>query len=358
MHAQTQQYYRILISRMKFIGDVVLTTPIIRSVRNACPGAFIAYMGEKNAVSLLDHNPFLNEIIAFDFGRPTVFEQSRVALHLRRREFDLAIDLYGNPRSALLTAISGARVRVGPARKGRGRFYTVQVKDDEFPKTAVEFHNRFIEAAGIEPSADRTEIFLTEDEKREARIYLQWFNRDQNPIDLARPIVGIHPGATWPAKKWLAERFSALADHIAAKLGAQVLVTAGPDDGETVKAVVGHTFSNVTVFNNLPLRQLAAIISHCSVFVSNDAAPMHIAAAVGTPTIGLFGPGEENIWFPYSGDEGHHALRREVACHPCHLDFCNRPGDQYMECMKLLTHLDVFVAVEKALHVRRGGRNH
>jgi ADP-heptose:LPS heptosyltransferase len=154
------------------------------------------------------------------------------------------------------------------------------------------------------------------------------------------------------------ERFGELAGSIASKLGARVLITAGPNDGETVKVVVGHAVPNVTVLNNLPLRQIAAIISHCSVFVSNDAAPMHIAAAVGTPTIGLFGSGEDHIWFPYSQGEGHLALRKDVPCHPCHLDYCTRHGDGYMECMKLLSVQEVFAAVERALHLSRGNVSH
>ena len=91
------------------------------------------------------------------------------------------------------------------------------------------------------------------------------------------------------------------------------------------------------------------MISCCSVFVSNDAGPMHIAAALGVPTIGIFGPGEDFVWFPYDPSAGHTPLRKDVPCHPCHLDFCNRAGDGYMECMKLLAVSDVFAAVERAL---------
>ncbi len=344
--------HRILLTRMKFIGDVVLTTPIIRSVRHAFPGAYIAYLGEKNAVSLLEHNPSLDEIIPFDFSRPTIIEQPRVAWLLRRRKFDLAIDLFGNPRSALLTYLSGARVRIGPQRKGRGRLYTHPVADDGTAKTAVEFHNQFLRAIGIEPTAFRPEIFLTDDEKREARIYLQWLDYEHAPLDLLRPIIGIHPGATWPAKRWLPERFGELADVLAAKLRAQILVTAGPNDDDAVAGMLKHSFVSVKVLRNLPLRQLAAVLSHCAAYVANDNGTMHIAAAVGTPTIGLFGPGEENIWFPYSAEEGHVALRRDVPCHPCHFDFCNRSGDGYMECMKLLTTEDVVAAVRRALALR------
>jgi ADP-heptose:LPS heptosyltransferase len=83
--------------------------------------------------------------------------------------------------------------------------------------------------------------------------------------------------------------------------------------------------------------------------VANDAGPMHIAVAVGTPTIGIFGPGEEDIWFPYDSADGHRALRKDVPCHPCHLDFCDRQGDGYMECMNLLSVDEVLHAIKSLL---------
>jgi len=342
-------YRRILITRLRFIGDIVLTTPVIRSVRAACPDAYIAYMGERGAVALLEENPFLDEIIPYDYGRPGLLEQARVGWILKTKRFDLAVDLFGNPRSALLTRLSGARVRVGPDKRERGRLYTVRVEDDGKPKTAVEFHNRYIAAAGIPPVAREPELFLTADEKRDARSYLRWACGDGRPLDGARPLIGMHPGATWPAKKWLPERFAALADMLRSKLGAHVIITSGPGDGDAVAAVERHAVSAPTRLNVLPLRQLAAVIAQCRVFIANDAGPMHIAAALGVPTIGLFGPGEESIWFPYDAARGHTPLRRDVSCHPCHLDFCNRTGEGYMECMKLLPVADVFAAVERAV---------
>jgi ADP-heptose:LPS heptosyltransferase len=248
--------------------------------------------------------------------------------------------------------MSGAVKRIGPERKGRGRLYTRTVVDDGLPKTAVEFHNQYIRAAGIEPSAYDTEIFLTDDEKREARIYLQWLDQE-HPLDPSRPLIGIHPGATWPAKKWLPERFGQLADLIRARLGAEVILTGGPGDGETVSQVMRGSFAGIRVLTALPLRQLAAVIGRCAVYVSNDAGPMHIAAALGVPTIGLFGPGEENIWFPYDPAKGHIALRRDVPCHPCHLDTCNRAGELNMECMKLLSVEEVFREVEARFRTAR-----
>jgi ADP-heptose:LPS heptosyltransferase len=229
------------------------------------------------------------------------------------------------------------------------------VNDDGTPKTAIEFHNQFIRAVGIESTSARTEIVLTDAERREARIYLQWVDHDSNPLDMTRPIIGIHPGATWPAKKWLPDRFGELADMLVAKLGVQVIMVAGQHEGDAVNVILKQSFSNIKVFTGLPLRQLAAIIARCSLFIGNDAGPMHIAAAVGTPTIGLFGPGEEDIWFPYTAGDGHIALRKDVPCHPCHLDFCNRQGNGFMECMKLLTVGEVFDAATRSLRVKAGG---
>lgn len=341
-------FSRILLTRMKYIGDVVLTTPIIRSVRNAHPNAYIAYLGERNAVSLLEHNPYLDEIIPFDFSRPTILEQPRVISHLRQRKFDLTVDFFNNPRSALLTRLSGAGTRVGAhSRSVRGKFYTVQVKDDGKPKTAIQFHNQLIEAMGIVPVSSKTEIFLTDHEMKVAHAVLGQDKREPN-----KPIICIHPGATWPAKKWIPERFGELANLLVSKLGVQVILLSGPNDGESVNDAVKHLVSDIKILHNLPLRQLAAIIGCCALFVGNDAGPMHIAAAVGTPTIGLFGPGEENIWFPYAVKDGHVALRKDVPCHPCHLDFCNREGEGYMECMKRLATEDVFDAVAKSLQTK------
>jgi lipopolysaccharide heptosyltransferase II len=343
------RYRRILITRMRFIGDIVLTTPVIRSVRAACPDAHIAFMGERDAVALLEQNPFLDEIIPYSYDHPAFLEQSRVALLLRYRRFDLAVDLFGNPRSAVLTWLSGARVRVGPDKRGRGKLYTLRVADDGTAKTAVEFHNRYIAAAGIPPVASKTELFLSAEEKLAAADLLRrsftW--REQPPGE--RPLVGIHPGATWPAKKWLPERFAELADAVRSDLSADVIITQGPGDAGTVSALRSRSLSHPSVLGILPLRWLAAVISHCSAFVSNDAGPMHIAAALGVPTVGIFGPGEESIWFPYDRSLGHMPLRRNVPCHPCHLDVCNRGGAQYMECMKLLSVADVFAAVRRAV---------
>lgn len=342
-------FERILISRMKFIGDVVLTTPVIRALREKFPSAHIAYLADKQAVSLLERNPYLNELIPYDFSRPGIVEQPRVIRRLRKGRFDVFIDLFCNPRTALLARASGAPVRIGKEVRGRGRLYTHRILDDGKPKTAIEYDYQYVKGLGVDPSHRRTEIFLSEDEKREAGIYLRWLD-----IDPEKPIVGLHPGATWPAKMWPAERFADLIDLLKAKLDLQVVVTRGPREDAIIEKISRLAVGSAIFLNALPLRQLAGVLSLFRVYVANDSGPMHMAVAVGTKTVGIFGPGEENIWFPYTppyyeASDGHIALRKDVPCHPCHLDLCNRPDDEYMECMKLLSVKEVFEAVRARL---------
>ncbi len=334
-----KEYRRILLTRLRFIGDVVLTTPIIRSVRTACPSSYIAFLGDRRAVALLEHNPAVDRIIPYDFSKPSAIEQARIGWDLRHERFDLAIDMFNNPRSALLCCATGAETRVGLERPGRRWAYTLRVKDDGVPKSPIQFHNQFLRAAGIEPTATKTEIFLTSEERESAREYLP---------DGDGPLVGIHPGASWPAKRWDAERFGELAD-ILAGAGMRVVVFGAPGDSMTVQRVIEATSSVPHVLPAANLRHLAAMISHCRCFVCNDAGPMHIAAALDVPTVAIFGPGEENIWFPYDRALGHVALRKDVPCHPCHKDFCPRTGNGYMECMNLLPVGEVARAVERAV---------
>ena len=339
----SQNFRRILLTRLRFIGDVVLTTPVIHALRNAYPDAHIAFLGDKEAISLLEHNPDLNEIIPFDFEKG-LFSRLLLLKSLHGGKFDLVVDLFSNPRSALLTYATGARMRIGLDGRSRSRLYTHRIKDDGIPKTVIEAYFQFLRGLDIKPSSLETKIYLTEDEKREARIYLHWLG-----IEVDQPIMGLHPGASWPAKVWPSDRFADLADRIAAKHNAQVLVTQGPKDREIVAEVSKKCVTNVKILDILPIRQLAAVLSHVAVYVANDSGPMHVAVAVGTKTIGIFGPGEENIWFPYSSSKGHLALRKDVWCHPCHLDFCDKVGDGYMKCMKLLEVNEVFEKVKQRL---------
>ena len=339
-----QSINRICLARMKYIGDIVLTTPAIHALRDKFPSAYIAYLGDKKAVSLLDHNPYLDEIIPYDFSKPDLTEQIKIILQLRKRKFDVFIDLFSNPRSAILARASGAPMRIGKDVKGRGALFTHRMPDAGSLTSAIEYHYHYLKPLGIEPTHRDTQIFLTDDERREARIFLK-----HQGVDVGRSIVAIHPGATWPNKAWLKERFAELVDLLRAKLSVEVLLSPGPDDAGLMDAILRGCSGSEHLLPVLPVRQLAAVLAQCAVFVSNYCGPMHIGVGVGTKTIGIFGPEPVEVWFPYSENDGHKALFKKIECSPCRVTSCFREGEHFLECMKLISVAEVFEAVRKRL---------
>ncbi len=336
---------KILVSRLKFIGDIVLTTPVVEVLRERFPDAEIHYLGDKTGVELLKGNPCLNRIIPYDFAAPSAIEQLNVSRLLRKERYDIAIDLFGNPRSALVIYLSGARTRIGGNFGWRGKTYThpMTIRDR---MTSVEFHLKYLSPLGIDEKFRRPKIYLADSERSDARGYLEKLG-----LISEKPIVGLHIGATWPAKVWPARNFARLADLASEWLGAQVVVTHGPKDGKYLREFASAVHSRYIDLPPSPLRTLAGVISCCDIYVSNDAAPMHISAAVGTPTVGIFGPGDPDIWFPYEKELGHTALKRDIDC--CHKDFCDLSGDDNLRCMKLIKPEDVYEILESTLKNRK-----
>lgn len=335
---------RILLTRMKYIGDVVLTTPIIRALRDAYPKAHIAYLGDAKAVSLLRNNPYLDEIIPFDFTKDGLLYQASMYWKMFRGNYDLTIDLYSNPRSALMTYATRAAVRIGGDTRGRGRLYTIRVGDDGSLKSAVLHHYQSLKPLGIVPTHTRTEIFLEQSEIAAAVDVLRSIGADGS-----RPIVALHPGATWPNKVWLKEHFRGLIDRLISETECDIILSPGPKDGALMDYLKGNHQHRVYPLPLLPVRELAAVLSRCRVFVANDCGPMHIGVAVGTKTIGIFGPEPIEIWFPYDRNEGHLPMFRKLECSPCRTTACHREGEGFMECMKTITVDDVFRAVKERL---------
>ena len=332
--------HRILVSRLRFMGDVILTTPMLHTLREAFPRAHITYLAEKPYQTLLENHPTVNFTLGVNYKDRVGY--MRLIYKLMRSKYDLAFDLFGNPRSALLIWLSGAPYRIGGDFRGRRRFYTHKIQDDGKTKSSVAFHMRYLSPLGIQTSPVDPYLVVTPEEKQQAELFLK-----NKGYDTQQPIIAIHPGASWPAKKWLPERFAALANRIVSELGAQVFFNINPGDEETIGQVVPHCEFRVPDPEILPLRELAAVLNLCDLVISNDCGPMHVAPAVGTRTIGIFGPGEPEIWFPYSLEKGHRFIQHEIDCSRCHQDFCDK-----MDCMKAIRVEEVFQTVRELWQAR------
>ncbi len=327
----------ILVSRLRFLGDIILTTPLLNGLRQAYPDAKITYLAEEPYIRILDHHPDVDTPLGF--ARGNTAQAWGIIRHLLTRRFDIAIDLFGNPRSALLTFLSRAKIRIGGDFRMRKHFYTHPISSPEANSSSIDFHLAYLQPLDIEFKKRNPYLAISKAEQQWAKSYLH--ETGYNPD---KTIVGLHPGATWPAKRWMPQRFAHLADRLREQ-GHQVIFTMGPNEESILKEVFKHSTETFTHPELLTLRQLAALISMLTAYVSNDCGPMHIGPAVNTPTVGIFGPGEPHIWFPYSSDNGHQLVYHRLDCSQCHQDLCEK-----MDCMKAITVQNVLDKISVALN--------
>ena len=186
----------VLVSRLRFMGDVILTIPLIHAIRKNRPDIRITYLAESPYHSLLENHPDVNSVLSYDPN--SLMSQMRLLRQMIKTHFDLSIDLFGNPRSAWFSFLSGARYRIGGDFRGRKMFYTHRIRDDGKSKSAIRFHLQYLKPLGISESVSDPALFLTEEEIHWGEKYLQ-----EQGYDLKKRIIGIHPGASWPAKRWL-----------------------------------------------------------------------------------------------------------------------------------------------------------
>ena len=327
---------RILLIRLSSLGDIVLTTPAIRAVRAHFPDAYIAMLVGKQSADVLRENPHLDEIITFDRfakGKDTG-EMLRTVRVLRERKFTLAIDLQRKFRTTLLMYLSGATARVG-----KGALCTVRVLE-QGNKHATAHYFDLLHAIGIPAVDQRLELFLAESERTDAS---QRFDAAGVPQTGLK--VGIFPGAGWKLREWMPDRFAAIADRLVRHFNAEVLIFGGQKEADLVHAVVKLMGARAVPFaGNLQVRELAACIEKCDLFLTNDTGPMHIAAAVETPTVSLFGPGNHIRFQPLGGL--HQTIRHDVPCSPCK-QFTDKCKDNI--CMKKITVDEVWQSISDTL---------
>lgn len=327
---------RILLIRLSSLGDIVLTTPAIRAVRAYFSDAYIAMLVGKQSADVLRENPHLDEIITFDrlAKNKDTREMLRTVRLLRERKFTLAIDLQRKFRTELLMYFSGATKRVG-----KSSLCTARVLE-QGNKHATAHYFDLLHAVGIPAVDQRLELFLAESERRDAS---QRF--DTAGVTETGLKVGVFPGAGWKLREWMPDRFAALGDRLVRHFNAEVLIFGGRKESDLVHTVANLMEARAVAFaGNLQVRELAACIEKCDLFLTNDTGPMHIAAAVGTPTVSLFGPGNHIRFQPLG--ELHQTIRHDVPCSPCK-QFTDKCKDNI--CMKKITVDEVWQSISATL---------
>jgi heptosyltransferase-1 len=322
---------RIALLKPSALGDIVHSLPVLTALRRRYPQAHITWVVNRGYEPLLRGHRDLDDTLAFDrrASRRGVAAALRTWVRflaeLRRRRFDLVIDLQGLSRSALMTAFSGSPRRVGlsTAREGATWFYTDVVPVPDFNAIhAVDRYWLVAEALGVGDGPKEFRVPLTD----EAR---QWAERTLRSCP--RPWLALGPGSRWMTKRWPPEYFADLARRTQERYGGTVLLVGGPEETPlawAVQSLVKGPSHDLTGRTTLP--QLAALLERVDVMLANDTGPLHLAAALGRPVIAPYTCTKVRLNGPYGAERG--AVESAVWCQGRYLKRCSR-----LECMAQLT---------------------
>ena len=351
----TRQFNRILIVRTDRIGDVLLSTPVIKAVRGNYPDAYIAMMVRPYARDIVDGNPYLDEVLIYDKDEihKSWFSSLKFSLNLKKKRFDLAIVLHPTNRAHIITFLAGIPQRIGYNKKF-GFLLTQRLLDEKRfgEKHESEYALDMIRTLGIQVK-DKS-VFMPI--KKESEEYIERLLQDSGVTGQDR-LIAVHPGASCPSKRWPPERFAQVADKLiqdylptgqaslpVGKEGKlKVVIISSPEQVNIGKRVIG-VMSNrpVDLCGKTTVSQLASLLKRCVLFISNDSGPVHIASSVGTPVVALFGRNEAGLspirWGPLG--ENDVVLHKEVGCIECLAHNCQKN----FACLKAITVDEVYQA--------------
>ena len=338
---------KILVAQTSFLGDVVLTTPLISEIRRRFPEARLSVLCTPQARGLLAGSPDVHEILTYDKkgaerGWMGLWRKAR---DLRARAFTIALSPHKSLRTALLLFLSGIPLRIGFRQSAGWFFYHCRVDRDP-ARHDVERNLSLLQALGIDPQA--CERRLRVEVTSQAREAVESLFRS---LEIGRSglIFGLNPGSVWPTKRWSAEGFAELIVQLKQRYRCEVLLFGGPEDRDTVakvQALSGHR--GVSLVGKVGLGELACALERCDVFVTNDSGPMHIAVARGIPVVAVFCATTPSLGFyPYSSRAV--VVERDLPCRPCSSHGGRRCPLGTEDCIRQITARDVLAGLERLL---------
>jgi lipopolysaccharide heptosyltransferase II len=335
----------LLIIRSCCLGDVLLATAVVGQVRAALPRTHIAFAVHPFARAAIEGNPHVDEVLECgDIGVPRfrLRDYLRFVRVLHRRRFEAAIVLERSPLVGLLPFLGGVPVRAGLDNLGRGFAHTVRVPCPP-DRHRAEIFLDVVRALGL-PVHERRLLFQPDETDRR---WAQERLSAEVPWAVLAPGGGVNPGTVLTRKRWPAEGYAELARRFLER-GWGVVLVGNADDREStgrVLQLLGPTKRLIDLTGALTWGQLGAVVERGRVFVGNDSGPLHLAMAVGTPTVGLYGPTSPAIDGPF-GTTPHAVVYHPLDCSPCFLNGRFRPRRPQADCMLGITVEEVWAKVE------------
>ena len=359
----TSTYKNILVINTMHIGDLMLVTPALRTLRANYPQAHIALLTDRILADLVRCNENIDECILIDkHGRDKgILALIRFIRQIRKRHFDLVINYHRNERASAIASFSGGKNIVGYAQPFFHRFFDHWMPNlamADTPKDKVMHqtlcHLKVLqEAAGCTKLDDRgLEMWLPpEEEKKASDLWQKEFAEDDR-------VIAFNIGASWMTKRWIDAYFAECADSFIEE-GNQIAFLGGPTDVAIVKACIEKMKEKdspkVHVFTGkVSLTVLAGLLRRCCLFLTTDSGPMHVGVAMNVPIVTMFGASPVPTFYPYDGKDI--VIKTPESCHPCGIHDCPKKGEDYMACMKHIP-VDVVMKYSEELLARYGGKS-
>lgn len=322
---------KILVIKLKQPGDVLVSTPVLQALKDAWPEAEVSYLVPRGTEEMLADHPQLNELFVLDRRQGSWREAWRLIRQLRRQGFDLALELSGGDRGAFFAFLSGARQRLGFARPRQPFWQRFGLFTRLLPRPPVRMHMvqqnlEALKALGIAPREPRLQFFWNS--AVEANVKARLHDLGLTPGSY----VVMHPGAGWRFKCWTPFGYARVMEALMGDWGLPVVLTGSRAAHE--QDLLGEILAEcrakpLNLAGQLTFKELGALIAKARFFFGMDSAPMHLAAAVGTPAAVLFGPSGVFNWGPWG--EGHLVIKKDWECLPCGKDGCE--GSKISRCL-------------------------
>ena len=342
---------RILLIQLGDIGDVVLTTPTMRALRENCLHSEIFVFVREHTRELVEDCPWVDGVISVNKGnrnlREEIAYQRDFLAELRRKRFELTIDLRAGTRGAIVSYLSGAKVRIGrysdDGALWRNRLFTHLIRPENELEQYSSLHSLNILAPLELDVKDTSPALVVTPEKEKSA--LEILRREKVPPD--KPILALHPFSRWSYKEWLTKNYIRLINHIGSRYPVSIVVSGAPQERDRVSEIVSE--SSVDAYNfagKTSIGELPAVLKNCSLLIGIDSAAVHIAAAVGIPTITIFGPSSPVSWAPRG--KKHRIIQKDMPCVPCRQKGCN--NSEVSRCLNELEPEEVIPLVENHVH--------
>jgi ADP-heptose:LPS heptosyltransferase len=322
---------KILIIKPGAIGDVLLTTPVIENLRHNFPYAEINFLTQSFCKEVLTDNPYLSRVLTYDLKKGD--SSYCLIKNIHDQKYDLIIDLFCNPRTAVITLNSEAKYRVGYPFSWRRIAYNIKVKPRSGEVHNIEFNLDSLRALDLKIITNTPRFYLNHAHNEFAEVFFN--ERGLNKEN----VIGINPCGTWETKVWYLEKYIELAQKLSSDFN--ILLFWGYDRERVaameIKKIVGEKAHIMPAVN---LKYMGALAKNCILFITNDTGPMHIAWVLGVSTISIFGPTNPNLQGPVTGKSL--IIKNEsLSCLGCNLtNIGDCPYDH--KCMKDLEVEEVY----------------